>query len=71
MWPVLLGAVSGVGVAALVVSSARSLLFGIEAVSIGPFVTGGVIVLAVTTVACLAPAWRAARTDVVGILRAD
>ena len=71
LWPVALGAVFGVAAAALAITGARSLLFQIEPVDGGAFLTGSLIVLVVTSLACLAPALRAARLDPISVLRGD
>jgi ABC-type antimicrobial peptide transport system permease subunit len=69
--PVIVGTIGGLAAAVALVSSARSLLFQIDRIDLGSLVAGSVVMLAVTLVACIAPALRAARTDPVGVLRAE
>jgi putative ABC transport system permease protein len=69
--PVMAGTVMGVAVAPLVISSAQSLLYGIDRVGFVSVVASGTVILVMTTVACLAPAIRAVRTDPIRVLRAD
>lgn len=71
MTPAALGTAAGIGLAVLLVSSARSLLFGITGVDPGALASAAAVVLAMTITACAGPALRAARTDVLSVLRAD
>jgi putative ABC transport system permease protein len=71
LWPVCAGAAGGLLAAVLLVQGAQSLLFGFERVDAASLLTGAGVVLAVTFVACLAPALRAARTDPLNVLRAE
>ena len=66
-----IGVACGLGIAALLASSLRALLFGItpfDGVAYGA-VAG--VMLVVASAAALIPAWHAARTDPLASLRAD
>jgi hypothetical protein len=69
--PVVIGGAAGVLVAVAAIDSVRSLLFAVEGIDVASLLTGEALVLTGTTLACLAPALRAARTDAMTVLRAD
>ena len=48
-----------------------TLLFGVEALDLPTFATGGAILLAVSTLACYLPSRRAAGADPVSAMRVD
>jgi putative ABC transport system permease protein len=66
-----IGVAVGIGVAASSTRAIASLLFGIEPFDLVAY--GGVValLLAITFIACYAPAFRAARIDPAITLRAD
>jgi ABC-type antimicrobial peptide transport system permease subunit len=65
------GAAAGVGLAFVLTKSLVSLLFGVE--PFDPLTFGAVVavLLAVATLACAIPAYRASRTGITTALRAD
>ena len=68
---VLIGTVAGVGAAIGLSQFITSLLFGIAATDAITLMTIGAGVLAVGTVACSIPAWRASRLDPLPVIRED
>jgi putative ABC transport system permease protein len=69
--PVLVGLVAGLAVAAGVGRLLRSLLYEVSPTEIGPLAAVCVILLSVSTLASLIPAWRASRIDPMVALRAE
>jgi len=61
------GLAGGVAVARLI----RDLLYGVQPLDAGVFVSVAVILLGVATAACVLPAWRASRLDPVRALRME
>jgi predicted permease len=49
----------------------ESLLFGVRRLDVATFLGVAVTLTAVSLVACLGPAWRATRADMVGVLKAE
>ncbi|HWT66123.1 MAG TPA: ABC transporter permease, partial [Terracidiphilus sp.] len=69
--PALLGLVAGLAASALLARMLRSILYETEPLDLSVFATVAVVLLCVATVACLAPAWRAARVDPMTALRTE
>jgi len=67
----LAGAVAGLGGAAALSTSMRSLLFGVEPLDPLTFASVIALLLATACVACLVPAWRAVRIPPTTALRAE
>jgi putative ABC transport system permease protein len=65
------GLVAGVALAGAATRFMASLLYQTEATDLLTFSTVGIVLLAVSAVACLVPAWRAARVDPMVALRWD
>ena len=61
------GLVMAVGMSRLV----RGMLYGIAPLDPPTYVGAALVIVAIATAACGLPAWRAARTDVLKVLRAD
>jgi putative ABC transport system permease protein len=66
-----IGAVVGLGAAALLTRHLATLLFEVQPVDVESFTAAGVGLLAIVVVASLAPARRAAAIDPVQLLRSD
>ena len=66
-----IGIALGLGAALAAARSLKSLLFGVGATEPAAYALVVALLLAVTLVACLLPAWRAARLDPVQALRHD
>ena len=66
----LAGALAGFVLSLLMARAMRSLLFSIRPLDPASFALGLAVLLAAATLACLIPAWRAARTDPITALRA-
>ena len=66
----MIGVGAGLALGAAASRTISSLLFGVDPLE--PLIMGGVaaVLVLLTTVACLAPAWRAARTSPSTMLRA-
>ena len=71
MTPVLAGTVAGAVVAMLLVAAVRSLLFGVSAVDVWSLAIAAGATLVVALIACAEPAWRAARTEPLKVLRGE
>lgn len=69
--PVLAGTVAGAAVAMLLVAAVRSLLFGVSAVDVWSLAIAAGATLVVALIACAEPAWRAARTEPLKVLRGE
>lgn len=67
----LIGVIPGVAVAYLAARAMQSLLFGVPAADPITFSAVAVLCFAVVVIACLRPAWRAARIHPINALRAD
>ena len=66
-----IGVVPGIAVAYLAARSMRSLLFGVPAADPLTFSAVAALCFAVVVIACVRPAWRAARIAPINALRAD
>jgi ABC-type lipoprotein release transport system permease subunit len=71
MRPVGAGLALGIALAALATGALRSLLYGVRPLDPETFAGAGALLAAGALVACLIPAWRAARTDAAETLRAE
>jgi len=69
--PVVAGTIAGAAVAMLLVAAVRSLLFGVSAVDAWSLAIAAAATFAVALIACAEPAWRAARTQPLKVLRGD
>jgi predicted permease len=61
----------GIGASLLLGRVIQSLLFGIDARDVSVHIVASIVLIVVGTVACLVPAWRAARVNPVDALRAE
>ena len=69
--PALYGLVLGLGASAAVTRLLQSMLYRTQALDPGVFVVVSLLLLAVASAACLAPAWRASRLDPMQALRTE
>lgn len=69
MRPVAGGLLIGLGLAALCVGALRSMLYEVRSLDPATFAGAAAVLLASSAVACLVPAWRAARIDPATVLR--
>ncbi|MDR3741679.1 MAG: ABC transporter permease [Terracidiphilus sp.] len=69
--PAVLGLVAGLVASALLARMLRSILYETEPLDLPVFATVAAVLLCVTLMACLAPAWRAARLDPMTALRTE
>jgi putative ABC transport system permease protein len=69
--PALLGLVLGLAASAAATRLIRSLLYGTQPLDPVVFVLVAFALLAVATVACFVPAWRASRLDPMEALRTE
>jgi putative ABC transport system permease protein len=67
----LIGMGVGLVAAAALTRVLRSLLFGIDALDPATFAIAGVVMIAASLTACLAPAWRAMRADPLAAIRQE
>jgi len=71
LWPALIGLVVGLAASAVVVREIRSMLYDTEPLDPGVFAAVAAMLLAVATLACLVPAWRASRLNPMQALRTE
>ena len=69
--PALVGLALGLGISAALVSSMESMLYKTPPLDASVFGTIGLLLLLVSVLACLAPAWRASRLDPMQALRTE
>jgi putative ABC transport system permease protein len=69
--PILCGLFFGFAGAALLARSMQSLVFGVETTDLPTLLSVTAILLAVASIACFLPAWRAARIDPMSSLRQE
>jgi putative ABC transport system permease protein len=69
--PALAGLVLGLAASAAIVRLLRSMLYETRPFDPAVFVTVAALLLAVSALACLAPAWRASRMDPMQALRTE
>jgi putative ABC transport system permease protein len=67
----LIGVVPGIGIAYLAARAMQSLLFGVPAADPLTFLVVALLCFAAVVIACVRPAWRAARIEPIAVLRAD
>jgi putative ABC transport system permease protein len=71
MKPALAGLVLGFGLSVVGVQTLRSLLYGVHVLDPSTFLSVALALALCATLACLVPAWRAARIDPAATLRAE
>jgi ABC-type antimicrobial peptide transport system permease subunit len=71
LWPSLLGLAVGVVASVALADTMRGLLFGIPPRHVPTYLAAAAVLLAAATAASWIPAWRAARTDPLSVLRTE
>jgi len=71
MLPALIGLFLGLAVSAAITTLIRAMLYGTKPLDPAVFAAVSALLLAVATLACIIPAWRASRLDPMRVLRME
>ena len=67
----IIGVAAGIAMAATMSGLVHGMLYGITALDAPTYAAAALVVIIIAMAACVLPAWRATRADVLTVLRSD